>query len=173
MQSITPRELGKEVFELVSSLTPMVNVDLLVKDPEGRSLLAWRNDQHTGRGWHIPGRVLRFKETLRDCLDSLIRSEFRTALPYDFIPLMVAEVLNQGGAVRGHFISILFAGSLPSGHVPNNGSIAEGEPGYLRWHDCAPEDLLSWHDMYRDIIDGRYHGTSCGLRLQTIGGARN
>ena len=37
--------LGEEIFEFVSSLTPMVNVDLLVRDPKLGTLLAWLSDK--------------------------------------------------------------------------------------------------------------------------------
>ncbi|MDD5746082.1 MAG: NUDIX hydrolase, partial [Candidatus Omnitrophica bacterium] len=47
--------LPQELFYYISSITPMINVDLLVKDEKGRTLLAWRDDRYSGRGWHIPG----------------------------------------------------------------------------------------------------------------------
>ncbi|MDR2604028.1 MAG: hypothetical protein LBC55_01570, partial [Desulfovibrio sp.] len=49
-----------------SSITPMLNVDLLVRDDAGRILLSWRDDALCGTGWHVPGGVVRFQETLAE-----------------------------------------------------------------------------------------------------------
>lgn len=47
--------LPEELFLFATEITPMVNVDLLVRDDEGRILLAWRDDDIYGTGWHVPG----------------------------------------------------------------------------------------------------------------------
>ena len=53
--------LPQEIFFFISRITPMINVDLLIKDEKGRTLLAWRDDEFY-KGWHIPGGIIRFKE---------------------------------------------------------------------------------------------------------------
>lgn len=50
--------LPEPVFEFVSSVTPMVNVDLLVRDENNRILLSWREDKFSGNVWHIPGGII-------------------------------------------------------------------------------------------------------------------
>lgn len=55
--------LPEVVFLLMTRLTPMVNVDLLIQDPTGRTLLTWWDDSYHGAGWHIPGGIIRLKET--------------------------------------------------------------------------------------------------------------
>ncbi len=54
--------LGTELFLFSSTLIPVVNVDLLLTNSKHEILLAWRDDPHTGKGWHIPGGCVRFKE---------------------------------------------------------------------------------------------------------------
>ena len=59
-----PREeLPEEIFLFATEITPMVNVDLLIKDKDGRILLSWRNDRFYDKGWHVPGGILRLQET--------------------------------------------------------------------------------------------------------------
>ncbi len=58
--------LPEELFLFISRITPMVNVDLLIKDENGRALLSWRDDQFAGTGWHVPGGIVRFKENMED-----------------------------------------------------------------------------------------------------------
>lgn len=61
---ISPEKgLGEELFLFVSSLVPIVNVDLLVFNSKGQFLLTRRNDSHCGNGWHVPGGCVRLKET--------------------------------------------------------------------------------------------------------------
>lgn len=63
-EHIDPRNgLGEELFLEVASLTPIVNVDLLIIKNK-RILMSWRDDEQCGRGWHIPGGCLRLKESL-------------------------------------------------------------------------------------------------------------
>ena len=39
-----PKEgLPDEIFYYLSRITPLINVDLLIKDENGRTLLSWRN----------------------------------------------------------------------------------------------------------------------------------
>ena len=63
--------LPQEIFYFVSRTTPMVNVDLLIKDERKRTLLAWRNDALAGEGWHLPGGIIRFKEKIEERLPEI------------------------------------------------------------------------------------------------------
>ena len=37
--------LPEEIFQFVSSIVPMINVDLLIKNEKGQTLLIWREDE--------------------------------------------------------------------------------------------------------------------------------
>lgn len=37
--------LPEEVFRFASSIVPMINVDLLIKNKQGQTLLTWREDE--------------------------------------------------------------------------------------------------------------------------------
>ena len=58
--------LPEELFYFVSQLTPLINVDLLIKNQQGQTLLTWRDDRFHGPAWHIPGGIIRFKEKIED-----------------------------------------------------------------------------------------------------------
>ena len=47
--------LEEEIFIAVSTIIPIVNVDLLILDSQNHILLSWRDDVYFGKGWHIPG----------------------------------------------------------------------------------------------------------------------
>ena len=43
--------LGEEIFLFVSRITPLINVDLLIKNEKGQTLLTWRDDIYYWRHW--------------------------------------------------------------------------------------------------------------------------
>lgn len=145
--------LPREIFLFASGITPMVNVDLLIKDESGRTLLAWRDDELAGAGWHVPGGIVRFKERLHERVSEVARGEIGRALEFRKTPLAVNEVICDHDA-RGHFISFLYECAAPAAFEPSNAGRSAGEPGYLAWHEGCPADLVEVHGMYRGFIRG-------------------
>lgn len=144
--------LPYELFCYVSRLTPLVNVDLLIKDGNGRTLLAWRDDPYAGRGWHIPGGIVRFKETLETRVIKVAESEIAAAVRFERSPLAVNECIHPDYEVRGHFISFLYRCFLPDTFVPENKGLRPNDRGFLMWHSYCPDDLIPYHNMYRKYI---------------------
>ena len=56
--------LPEEVFLLASRITAMVNVDLLIRNDSNETLLTWRGGSYYSPGWHIPGGIVRYKESM-------------------------------------------------------------------------------------------------------------
>jgi len=146
--------LPDELFRFISRNTPMVNVDLLVKDEKGRTLLAWRNDQHCGEGWHVPGGIIRFKETMNERLEKVVETEIGTKVEFKLKPpkpITINEIILKQ-KTRGHFISFLYKCCFPSNFIPENKDLKESDVGYLKWHESCPDNLLEVHKMYRKYI---------------------
>lgn len=144
--------LSEELFLLISRLTPMMNVDLLIKDEKGRTLLSWRDDGFVPPGWHIPGGIIRFKETMEDRIRKVAETEIGTAVEFDSIPIAINQIIDEKLPARGHFISILYKCFLPSTFVPKNVGLSSKDQGYLMWHNSCPTDLISHHDIYRKFM---------------------
>jgi len=144
--------LPDEVFYYISRTTPLVNVDLLIKDEKGRTLLSWRDDQYAGKGWHIPGGIVRFKERLETRVEKVAETEIGTSVAFDPAPIALNQIIIPDRQLRGHFISILYRCFLSGRFVPQNQGLAIGDRGYLMWHDCCPDDLLGFHEIYREYI---------------------
>ena len=144
--------LPEEIFYFVSRTTPMVNVDLLIKDETNRTLLAWRNDSLAGQGWHLPGGIIRFKEKIEDRLVKVAEIEVGVRVGYDPEPIAINQIIVDGRNTRGHFISLLYKCRLNGEFRPRNDGLRSTDAGYLRWHSSCPEDLLKWHDIYRTQI---------------------
>lgn len=144
--------LPDEVFFYISRTTPLVNVDLLIKDEVGRILLSWRNDKYCGKGWHVPGGIVRFKETLEARVKKVAETEIGADIEFDAVPIAVNQCIHHERDVRSHFISILYKCFLPSTFIPQNKKFSHKDPGYLKWHDSCPRNLIEVHEMYRKYI---------------------
>ena len=160
LKDIRPENgLGQELFHLVSSLTPIVNVDLLVYNDQGQFLLTWRNDPHCGQGWHVPGGCIRFKETCEERIKKVAQKELCISnICFDKAPIEVFEIIchehrdikNQNE--RAHFITLVYKCYAPSDFSLDNQSVKKGEVGYMQWFDHLPDNLLSIQSCYREII---------------------
>jgi hypothetical protein len=67
--------LPDELFLFISRMTPLINVDLLIKDAQGRTLLTWRDDVFYGAAWHVPGGIIRYKERAADRIQNCAAEE--------------------------------------------------------------------------------------------------
>ncbi len=148
------RGLPQEVFLLVSRLTPLVNVDLLLRNDRGQTLLTWRADEYYGPGWHVPGGILRFKESFARRIDAVARAELGATVRSDPHPLAVNEITHPTREVRGHFVSFLYRCELLTSPDPAL-QFAGGAPkhGEWQWHDRCPDNLIRVHEVYRPYLD--------------------
>jgi colanic acid biosynthesis protein WcaH len=144
--------LPEEIFLFASRITPLVNVDLLVRDSAGRTLLSWRDDTFSGQGWHVPGGIIRFKETIEMRIQKVAQQELGTEVTFHPQPVAIHQLMHPTRKTRGHFLSLLFSCSVPSGFIPPNEQRKTDESGYLKWHDKCPENLISVHEVYRPYI---------------------
>src|ERR1700730_10657075 len=78
--------LPYELFLFISSLVPMVNVDLLIRDDRKRILLTWRDDDIHGKGWHVPGGMIRFKETAEERVRATALEELGAEVEFEEPP---------------------------------------------------------------------------------------
>ena len=67
--------LPEEVFQFISCITPLVNVDLLITDPKAGVLLTWRPTGNYPAGWHLPGGIIRLRETFEERIRKVALNE--------------------------------------------------------------------------------------------------
>jgi ADP-ribose pyrophosphatase YjhB (NUDIX family) len=140
--------LPEEIFLFVSRIIPMVNVDLMIQDQAGRTLLTWRDDQFFGAGWHVPGGIIRYKEMAADRIRACALQELGAEVAFDAAPLLLSENIMEQNS-RGHFISMLYRCTLLT--PPDEGRRAGSNPprpGQWRWHESCPPDLLDAQAHY-------------------------
>ncbi len=151
--------LGEELFLQISCLVPIVNVDLLIYNDKGQFLLTMRDDPHCGKGWHIPGGCIRFKETCEDRIRRVAKNELGIkSLGIEKDPLKVFQIIEHkerpisNQKERAHFITLVYRCFVDESYIIDNKGKKEEDAGYIKWFDKLPKDLLSIQDCYREII---------------------
>lgn len=142
--------LPEPLFLFLSRLVPMVNVDLLIQDDGGRTLLTWRDDQFYGPGWHVPGGIIRYKEEAAERIRATARRELAAEVDFDPQPIAVEEWREPQRRERGHFVSLLYRCRL-SGGPAEKLRFSGGTPrdGQWSWHAACPPDLIPEQAAYR------------------------
>jgi len=145
--------LGTDLYEAISRLTPSISVEAIVKSSDlSKTLLIWRDDKMYGPGWHLPGGVLRFKETLKDRLLKTLDGELGIVKADIKGPVGFHEIFNKHRDVRGHFISFVF--EVTPQEVPNTKFQSGDKPfdGYWRWFETCPPNLIPNQAEFRKYI---------------------
>lgn len=145
--------LPEDIFLYISCVTPLVNVDLLIQDEKGQTLLSYRNDNFFGRGWHIPGGIIRFRELPFERVKKVIETEIFSEVKMEEQPIEVISLVVPELEERSHSVGLLYRGFLSSSIPLNNKGKEETDAGYLKWFSECPEDLLSVHYVYKKYIE--------------------
>ena len=140
--------LPEDIFLFFSRNTPIVNVDLLILNNKGEKLLTWRGGDYYSPGWHIPGGIVRYKESLYDRVVQVAKTELGADVDFKLEPIMINEVIRaQDRKNRGHFISFLFSCTLISDPIRKKGY------GEHAWFKMCPGNIIPVHLMYKNILD--------------------
>ena len=145
--------LPQDVFLFISRITPLINVDLLIKNEKNDTLLTWRDDGFCSPSWHIPGGIIRFKETIADRIHAVAKSELGAKVEFNKTPLATNEVIHRERKIRGHFISLLFQCSLVT--PPDESLECQSDlprPDEWMWHSTCPANIIPVHEMYRKYV---------------------
>jgi len=151
MESAAP-PLPQDVFALVVRSTPLLSIDLLVRDDTGAMLLGWRRNRPARDCWFVPGGRVRKGETLDEAFTRIARSELGTALSRrDSEPAGVYEHFYQdhyGGEEFGtHYVVLAYAVRTVRGALqPPPARHAEAQHAEYAWFSAA--ELRSRADIH-------------------------
>jgi colanic acid biosynthesis protein WcaH len=71
----TPVRLPHNIFRTIVEYTPLVSLDFVVRDPDGRTLLGYRRNRPAQGFWFVPGGRLGKNETRREAFSRLTVAE--------------------------------------------------------------------------------------------------
>lgn len=99
--------LSREVFTTVLDSTPLVSIDLVIQNAEGRVLLGERKNRPAQGYWFVPGGRILKNESLADAFERLTLAELGQGFS-------IADAALQGPF--DHFYSDSVFGDSPSTH---------------------------------------------------------
>jgi len=99
--------LSKEVFTTVLDSTPLVSIDLVVQNPQGRILLGERKNRPAQGYWFVPGGRILKNESLADAFQRLTLNELGEAVA-------ITDAVLQGP--YDHFYTDSVFGEQPATH---------------------------------------------------------
>lgn len=147
------RRLPNSVFFLIGRLTPFVNVDLLVLTDDKRCVLTWRDDVHSGMGWHLPGGIIRFQEMAISRVRRVAHLELSVRLRTVIGPTKISQIIDRKKKDRSHFISLLYVCQLSKTESKKlRRRVNAGGENQILLCSKPPRDLLKWHRIYNAEI---------------------
>jgi ADP-ribose pyrophosphatase YjhB (NUDIX family) len=147
------RGLPEPLFLLISRLTPLLSVDLLIRDAAGRTLLTWRHDASYGPGWHLPGGIVRYQESAAKRIQEVARLELGAQVDFEPTPLSIEESLRPDKRDRAHIVSMLYRCRLlgpPDASLRFDPEVPN--PGHWQWHDSWPDNLIQEQRHYERYL---------------------
>jgi len=142
--------LPDEIFYFVGRLTPYINVDLLIRSPTEGTLMTWRDDKYSGKGWHLPGGIIRFKEKISKRIANVGKTELNIKISKIKGPLALNEIIiNQ--KERSHFISLLYQCFLSKSELKKL-LLESQKNSKISFFKKKPHNLLKWHKIYKKYL---------------------
>ncbi|MCG5510651.1 GDP-mannose mannosyl hydrolase [Ectothiorhodospira lacustris] len=142
--------LDAETFRGVVEATPLVSIDLVVRDTEGRILLGRRNNRPAQGYWFVPGGRIRKNETLDAAFARLTQEELGQPSERSAARLMgVYEHLYEdsvfGTAPSTHYVVLGYTLCCP---IPADSlQLPRKQHGEYRWWAPAAALASEWvHD---------------------------
>lgn len=145
------RGLPDSIFYFIGRNTPYINVDLLIKDQDGSILLTWRDNAHDGKGWHIPGGIIRYKEKIEKRIIQVAKTELGVGAISQSIFLELNEIIEENKKERGHFISLLYECKLDNKNYENLLKRIAGDKE-IKFFKKLPSNILKYHKIYEEYF---------------------
>jgi len=142
--------LPTNMFYFIGRMTPYINVDLLIYSKIYGTLLTWREDPHTGNGWHIPGGIIRFKEKIERRIFKVGKTELGINISKFEGPIEINQIINNNKE-RSHFISLLYNCKLNRKELKKLLVICK-KNNKIKFFKKPPKNLLRFHNIYKDYF---------------------
>ena len=148
----SPQGLPDEVFRLVTSLTPMTNVDLLIQNDRRETLPTWRDDE-LYQGWHLPGGIVRYKERMADRWRRWRASKPARRSGSGAGPVAVNEVITSTGRSAATSSRSCSPATWPAAPDESRRQTGPAEARRVGVARRCPPQISSQHEMYRSLIE--------------------
>jgi colanic acid biosynthesis protein WcaH len=153
--------LTSDTFATVIDATPLVSIDLLVRNAQGQVLLGYRDNKPAQHTWFVPGGRVRKSETIAEAFARLVSVELGLVWPLDeaefvgpYEHMYLDNALNREGLTT-HYVVLAYTFTVPAEQPLN----LKDQHAKSAWWSVA--ELLaseSVHVNTKAYFDARYVG---------------
>ena len=140
--------LDKETFATVLDSTPLVSIDLIVRNPKDKILLGRRLNRPAQGYWFVPGGRILKEETLAAAFRRLTKTELGTV--YDIANARLLGPFDHiyddsvlGGQITTHYVAIAYEIV-----VEKLADLPEVQHSAYQW--LSKSQLLGWTDVHEN-----------------------
>lgn len=133
--------ISEEKFKVVLDNTPLVSIDLLVEDEQGRFLLGYRKNRPAQHYWFVPGGRIQKNESLASAFKRLTTQELGTEFSIEQATLLGPFDHFYDDCVFGSDISTHYVAIAYRLKIDNLQSLPDQQHSDYRWY-LASEILL-------------------------------
>ena len=142
--------LEKDVFLDIIDKTPLVSIDLIIKDSNNKALLGYRNN-HPARGfWFVPGGRIRKNETLSQAMKRIALNEIGLEISITGATLLGAydhiydDNFDAKPGIKTHYVALGYEIKLPCKQTIK----MDTQHSEIQWWSI--EDLLKSEAVHRN-----------------------
>ena len=137
-----------EQFLHIVDATPLVSIDLIIRNEQGEVLLGWRVNRPAQNSWFVPGGRIRKNERVKEALQRISKRELGVAIT-DAKLMGVFDHIYEDNflaapKVNTHYVVLGFSAELPS----QTAFTAVDQHGELKWWSVS--DLLASRDVHEN-----------------------
>ena len=133
--------ISEEKFRVVLDSTPLVSIDLLVENEQGRFLLGYRKNRPAQHYWFVPGGRIQKNESLDSAFKRLTKQELGTEFSIEQATLLGPFDHFYDDCVFGSDISTHYVAIAYKLKIDNLQSLPDQQHSDYRWY-LASEILL-------------------------------
>lgn len=128
----------RRFLEIIDA-TPLVSIDLVVRNERGQVLLGKRVNRPAQNFWFVPGGRIRKNERVKDAFGRIFQAELGLAFPFEEARLLGAydHIYDDNFAgdpnINTHYVVLAFACALNTTHAVKPDAQHEA----LEWWDVA------------------------------------
>ena len=138
--------MTNEEFLRIVDATPLVSIDLIIRNEHGQVLLGWRINRPAQNSWFVPGGRIRKNERVKEALQRISQRELGVVIVdaalvgvYDHI---YEDNFLGASKVNTHYVVLGFATELSSKTV----FTPDEQHGELKWWRVS--DLLAQGEVH-------------------------
>ena len=144
-------KLPEILFLLGTAYFPQLNVELIIRDSEEKTLFIWRDDEFGNVGWHLPGGIIRPNEKILKRVEIVLDKETNLKSTSVKItgPISFSEVIHNLPGIRSHFNSFVYLVELKDKF--NNYDLDSLSEKFLLSQD-VPKKIIKNHTRYIPLL---------------------